>query len=126
MLRRSIAMALLLVGLAGCASDPGAAPDPYGNVATPGTAIYAIKQHYERRAREQNGMCTQVLFQEALRTEPVGEPGDDLVLRVRYAYSAGSGNTNRMFGCNGFGTRDFTLNQDDGAWRVVAMSAPLA
>lgn len=125
MARRAIAV-VLLAGLAGCAADPGGAASPYGDVATPGTAVFAIKQHYERRAREQNGMCTQMILEDALSAKPVEGAGDNLVLRVRYAYSARSGNTNRRFGCNGFGTRDFTLGQDGATWRVLAMSDPLA
>lgn len=124
--QKPIAVALVLAGLAGCAGDPGTGAGPYGDVATPGTAIFAIKQHYERRAREQNGMCTQMILEDALSAEPVEDPGDDLILRVRYAYAARSGNTNRRFGCNGFGTRDFTLAEDDGTWRVLGMSDPLA
>ena len=125
MARCVIILVMLLAGLAGCAADPGTAPSAYGDVAAPGTAIFAIKQYYERQAREQNGMCSQMIFEKALSAEPVGEADGDLVLQVRYAYSARSGNTNRIFGCNGFGTRDFTLTGDPGHWQVIAMSDPL-
>ena len=125
MRRQLIAVALVLVGLAGCAGAPATGSSPSGDVATPGTAVFAIKQYYERRAREQNGMCTQMIFEDALSVEPVEDAGEDHVLRVSYAYSAGSGNTNRIFGCNGFSTRDFTLTEDGGTWRVLAMSDPL-
>lgn len=120
---RSILLVILAIVLpAACTSAP---TGPYGSVAEPGTAVYAIKRHYERQGREQNGMCTQMILEDVIGLEPLDEASEDTVLRVRYAYSSRSGNTNRRFGCNGFATRDFTLAENDGDWQVLEMSDPL-
>jgi hypothetical protein len=122
MTAKSLPLALLASLLTGCAGGGG----PAGSLTDSSSPIFQIKTHYERTASEENGVCRNLLFQEATRVDVLADTPEELVLQVRYSYSPTSRRTARgVRSCVGFGERIFTLARSPDGYRVVEMSDPL-
>jgi hypothetical protein len=121
------------LGLAGCAWDP--AQSPAWELAGQPGLLLEVKHHYERRATEENGLCTSPIMEGVTRSEVLEE--DDQHLRVWLAYyyrdylRDGDDCSERrplrcgvMRECRGFGERTFTIDKGQGGLAVVEMSGP--
>lgn len=127
-----LALALTLAGSA--CTDPTKMPG-WELLGEPGL-LFWVKQHYERHAVEENGICTAPLLDGATRARLVEETEDKLVVELAYYYRdmirGPEDDCSRlrparcflMVPCRGFGARTFTVAKTADGLEVVDMSGP--
>ncbi|MEM7024215.1 MAG: hypothetical protein AAF637_16735, partial [Pseudomonadota bacterium] len=80
----------------------------------------AIEAYYDWHAVE--GRCSAPIMEGVTRSDILSEDGDQTVRQVRYMYRDYQQRSTRTRRCRGFGSRTFTLINDEGRPRVISMS----
>lgn len=88
--------------------------------------LLQVKQFYEARGRERNGICKTPLLDGVSRSEVISDDGEQLMIALRYYFRDTSGREFGIRRCRGFGQRTFTIARqatDAGeTLQVVAMT----
>lgn len=90
--------------------------------------LLPVKQHYEFRAKEEEGRCKRPLFDAVIASEVLFETNDELVVWTRYRYRGEAVGRRQRGGdsrrCSGVDERTFRVLRDESRYRVVGMTGP--
>lgn len=115
---RVAGVAALGLWLTACASEVGRTDSR--EVSEQRQIVAAIRLYYASNAAEENNACSAPIMDAVTRTQVVSDSDGLLVVDVSYAYANEINRSGRR--CRGFGTRQFTLSNEAGRFRVVEMT----